>query len=115
QWYFWADLVYNLAFGTEQAFNVSEVSYESGIKLVQNYPNPVRDNTMIQFQLDESSAVTFEVFDITGKLVHSEDLGNVPALTNQIIDFNRAGLASGTYTYGVVTETERLTRKLIIQ
>jgi hypothetical protein len=103
-----------LAFGTENILSVSDVSYESGIKLTQNFPNPVVDNTTIQFQLDEAASVTFEVFDITGKLVHSEDLGNVPALTNQLVDFNRAGLASGTYTYGVVTENERLTRKMII-
>ncbi|MGB6037260.1 MAG: T9SS type A sorting domain-containing protein [Cryomorphaceae bacterium] len=115
EWGFFGSSGYNLAFGVEQVLSSPEISYESGIKLVQNYPNPVVDNTMIQFQLDESSAVTFEVFDITGKLVHSEDLGNVPALTNQLIDFNRAGLASGTYTYGIVTETERLTRKMIIQ
>ncbi len=114
-WFFLGEQVYNLAFGTDQPLNVSEISYESGIKLTQNYPNPVVDNTMIQFQLDEASTVTFEVFDITGKLVYSEDLGNVPALTNQVVDFNRADLAAGTYTYGVVTASERLTRKMIIQ
>jgi hypothetical protein len=114
-WFFLGGAVYNIAFGTEEILSVNDVSYESGIKLVQNFPNPVFDNTTIQFQLDETSDVTFEVFDITGKLVHSEDLGNVPALKNQRIDFNRAGLASGTYTYGVVTESERLTRKMIIQ
>jgi hypothetical protein len=114
-WFFFGGSVYNLAFGTEFVTNVSDISYESGIKLTQNYPNPVVDNTMIQFQLDVASAVTFEVFDITGKLVYSEDLGNVPALTNQVVNFNRAGLAAGTYTYGVATENERLTRKMIIQ
>jgi hypothetical protein len=114
-YFFFGGSVYNLAFGTENILSVSDVSYESGIKLVQNFPNPVVNNTTIQYQLDETSEVTFEVFDITGKLVHSEDFGNVPALTNQLIDFNRAGLASGTYTYGIVTETERLTRKMIIQ
>jgi hypothetical protein len=114
-WFFFGGSVYNLAFGTELVTNVSDISYESGIKLTQNYPNPVVDNTMIQFQLDEASAVTFEVFDITGKLVHSQDFGNVPALTNQVINFNSTGLAAGTYTYGVVTESERLTRKMIIQ
>jgi len=113
-WYFFGGSVYNLSFGTELITSVSDISYESGIKLTQNFPNPVVDNTRIQFQLDEAAAVTFEVFDITGKLVYSEDRGNVPALTNQVVDFNRAGLAAGTYTYGVVTESERLTRKMII-
>ncbi|HKK39360.1 MAG TPA: T9SS type A sorting domain-containing protein, partial [Cryomorphaceae bacterium] len=114
-WFFLGTQVYNLAFGTDQTVNVPEVSYDNGIKLTQNYPNPVVDNTRIQFQLDNASAVTFEVFDISGKLVHSEDYGNVPALTNQVIEFNRSDLAAGTYTYGIVTDSERLTRKMIVQ
>lgn len=114
-WEYTGESVPMVRFRTSYVLSTDMISYESGIKLTQNYPNPVVDNTMIQFQLDESSAVTFEVFDITGKLVYSDDLGNVPAMSSQIIDFSRAGLSSGTYTYGVVTETERLTRKMIIQ
>jgi len=91
------------------------LTYESGIKLMQNYPNPVVDNTMIQFQLDESSPATFEVFDISGRLVYQEDLGNVSRLQTQIITFDASEFAAGTYTYSITTETERVSRKLSIQ
>ncbi|MEM9050910.1 MAG: T9SS type A sorting domain-containing protein [Bacteroidota bacterium] len=98
------------------ALNLNEaITYESGIKLVQNYPNPVVDNTKIQFQLDEASPVTFQVFDITGKLVHQEDLGNVARLEARVIDFNASEFATGTYTYSIVTETERVSRNMTIE
>lgn len=105
----------HLRFGTEMLSTVNTVTYESGVKLVQNYPNPVVDNTQIQYQLDEASEVTFEVFDITGRLVHSQDLGNVPANVSQYVTFNRGDLASGTYTYSLVTGDERASRKMIIE
>jgi hypothetical protein len=114
-WGAFGSSVYNLSLGTEIITSVPQISYESGIKLTQNFPNPVVNNTSFQFQLDEASAVTFEVFDITGKLVYSEDLGEVPALSNRLVEFNRVNLAPGTYTYGIATENERLTRKMIIQ
>jgi len=94
--------------------NTTEITYESGIKLTQNYPNPVVDNTMIQFQLDEASPVTFEVFDITGKMVYQEDMGNVARLEARVFDFDASALSAGTYTYSVVTENERVSRKMTV-
>jgi len=115
-WYSLGDLAPLIRFRTTaNPLSVDNLTYESGIKLIQNYPNPFTDNTMIQFQLDESSATTFEVFDISGRLVYSQDLGNVPARTAQILTFNREDLSSGIYTYSIVTETERVSRKLTIE
>lgn len=116
-WFTLGDLAPLIRFRTQDASEVSTdfITVEHGIKLTQNYPNPVVDNTMIQFQLDNASPVTFQVFDISGKLVHSEDLGNVPALDARIIDFNSQGLSSGTYTYSIVTENDRVTRKMTIE
>jgi hypothetical protein len=116
-WFTLGDLAPLLRFRTQDAssINTENLTYESGIKLTQNHPNPFTDNTMIQFQLDESSPVTFEVFDISGKLVHSEDFGNVPARTAQVFMFNRENLAPGIYTYSIVTEKERVSRKLTVR
>lgn len=116
-WFTLGDLAPLIRFRTQDAasVNTEQLTYESGIKLTQNYPNPFTDNTMIQFQLDESSAVTFEVFDISGKLVYSQDFGNVPARTAQVFTFNREDLASGIYTYSIVTESERVSRKLTVE
>ncbi|HKK39426.1 MAG TPA: T9SS type A sorting domain-containing protein [Cryomorphaceae bacterium] len=116
-WFTLGDLVPLIRFRTtvDELVSTDDVTYESGVKLTQNYPNPVVDNTMIQFQLDETSEVTFEVFDITGKIVYQKDYGNVPAMVAQVISFDGSALASGTYTYSIVTDNERVSRKMTIQ
>jgi len=37
--------------------------------LLQNYPNPFRDETRVRFDLATASEVTLEVFDVQGRLV----------------------------------------------
>ena len=47
-------------------------------QLYQNYPNPFNPKTTIKFELPEESYVTLDIFDITGKRVHTlikSDLG----------------------------------------
>jgi len=114
----WSNLGTNLAvmrLRTDEILSVDDVSYESGIQLLQNYPNPANDITRIQYRLDETSDVTFEVFDITGKLVHSEDHGRIPAGVAHTFNFDVNDLGAGVYTYGIVSNGERVTRKLIVE
>ena len=113
-WFFFGGSVYNIAFVTDAVLDVEEISYESGIKLSQNYPNPVVDNTSIQFQLDKNSNVTLQVFDINGRLVHQENVGLVGALDVRTIDFDASEFAAGTYTYTIATENDRLSSKMTI-
>lgn len=113
-WFFLGNNSMCTRFRTSSASSVEEVSYESGVQLLQNYPNPFNDVTRIQYRLDETADVTFEVFDMAGKLVHSEDHGLVPAGIAQTFNFDRTGLSAGVYTYSIVSNGERVTRKLSI-
>jgi hypothetical protein len=38
---------------------------------IQNYPNPFTETSFISFRLKESSEVTLQIFDITGKLIYT--------------------------------------------
>lgn len=93
---------------------LSTVSYESGLKLTQNYPNPFSSSTNIQFQLDQDGEVRIEIYDITGKLVRQKRLGMIPANSVQVVEIQRANLAPGTYTYQIISGDSRLTRKMMI-
>ncbi len=104
-----------IRFRLDFATNVPNVSYESGIKLTQNYPNPFDAMTTIQFQLDETSDARLEVYDISGKLVRNELLGIISAMSAQIIQFDRMDLAPGVYTYSIVASNERVTRKMTVK
>lgn len=105
----------SIRFRTSSASTVNVITYEAGIKLVQNYPNPFNAQTSIQYQLDENSVARFEVYDLTGKMVYQRNLGTIPALSANTISFDRSDLAAGTYTYSIITNKDRVTRKMTIE
>ena len=67
-------------------------------RLSQNYPNPFSQSTTIAYTLAEPSEVALRVFDATGReirqLVHTQQLAGEHSL-----QFDAAGLASGTYFF----------------
>lgn len=114
----WSYLVNNalpLRFRTANPTNVEGVTYDAGVKLIQNYPNPFNSFTDIQYQLDETEEATFELRDITGKLVFSEDLGMVSANNVNIYRLEKGSLSAGVYTYSIVTADGIVTRKLTVE
>jgi hypothetical protein len=104
-----------IRFRTQSSTAIDQVSYNSGLKVVQNYPNPFRDVTTIQYQLDAPSKVRFDVFDLMGKLVYSENLGHQTALNVNILHFKGSHLSAGLYTYSISTEYGAASRKMIIE
>ena len=95
--------------------SVENVNFDKEIQLLQNYPNPFSDITRIEYRLDETSDVTFEVFDLSGRLIYSEDHGRIPAGIAQTFEFDAKSMSSGVYTYSIVSNGERVTRKLTIE
>ena len=81
--------------------------------LKQNYPNPFKPATTIQFRLATPAAVEIRVFDVTGRLVASVPDATYAPGENSVV-FRADGLSSGVYTYqlvvnGQATESRRLT------
>ncbi|MBI1926769.1 IPT/TIG domain-containing protein [Candidatus Poribacteria bacterium] len=48
-------------------------------KLFSNYPNPFNPDTWIPFQLAHASEVTIEIYDGSGRLIRTLELGHIPA------------------------------------
>ncbi len=116
-WYGLGDAVMPLRFRVADpvTINVDEITYETGISLVQNYPNPFTDVTRIQYSIDKADNVKLEVRDISGKLVFEKDMGTVPAGMPQSYELQRGNLAPGMYTYSIVTSEYQVSRKLTVQ
>lgn len=53
-----------------QSSSVGDVSNNMGYALLQNYPNPFADNTIIEFVLPASQDARIVFSDVTGKIVH---------------------------------------------
>lgn len=83
------------------------------LKLSQNYPNPFNPTTNIQFNLNRTSDVTLEVFNITGQKVATLIQGVLNAGSHQHT-FDASGLSSGIYIYRLQTSAKTLTRQMIL-
>ncbi|MCB9167390.1 MAG: T9SS type A sorting domain-containing protein [Flavobacteriales bacterium] len=95
------------------AVGVPELESTNGVSLGVNMPNPFNGNTSIQYSLSATHHVSFEVVDVNGKVVFSQDMGAKPAGTH-LIDFNASDLANGLYSYTLTADQTRLTRRMMV-
>ena len=74
---------------------------EAPVAFVQNrvnmYPNPVRDEAKVRFQLNENTNVSYQVFDMSGRLVKTESLGYFTEGIEHEVNVTMNGLATGAY------------------
>jgi hypothetical protein len=92
-------------------------------KLLANYPNPFNPETWIPYQLSQDSHVTIRIYDLSGRLVRSLDLGHrsaghyiTPSKAVYWDGANQLGehVASGVYFYTLQADRFAATRKLFI-
>ncbi|MBW7855342.1 T9SS type A sorting domain-containing protein [Ignavibacteria bacterium CHB1] len=89
------------------------LNYTDGFKLLQNYPNPFNPETTIKFSIPEYTAVTLEVFDVTGKLLYTLISTELQA-GSYSMKFNANSLASGIYFYKLTAGNYQATRRFIL-
>ncbi len=80
--------------------------------LVGNYPNPFNSSTTIEFNSHDAGPVSFIVYDITGKTVHSEVIN--AAKGKNRFHFEANGLNSGIYFYLLDFGTKKAYSKMIL-
>ncbi|MDE0043947.1 MAG: T9SS type A sorting domain-containing protein, partial [Candidatus Poribacteria bacterium] len=92
-------------------------------QLAQNFPNPFNPETWMPFQLSQSSAAAIQIYDVSGRLVRTLDLGFKPAgfyMTRTTAAYwdgrNSVGekVVSGIYFYTLKTDEFAATRKMLI-
>lgn len=59
-------------------------------------PNPARSESMLRFGLENAQSIQLLVFNSLGALVHSQNLGDLPAGLHQV-ELNAASLPAGSY------------------
>jgi endoglucanase len=88
------------------------------LQLEQNYPNPFNGTTTITFFLSRQDVVNFSVYDVLGRRINSETLGEIPAGEHHVRwsarDQYGRPLSSGVYFYCVAGTVGSLMRKLIL-
>ena len=91
--------------------------------LAQNFPNPFNPETWIPYQLSEATEVKIDIYDVSGRLVRSLDLGwqptgsyMAPSSAAYWDGRNAVGerVASGIYFYTLQTSDFTATRRMVI-
>jgi hypothetical protein len=85
----------------------------NNITMSQNIPNPTNGTTLINYSLEEAANVSFEVVDITGKVVYTVNKGEL-AEGSYTLELNASELAAGVYYYSMIANTQKLTKKMVI-
>jgi hypothetical protein len=85
----------------------------SSIGSANLYPNPSNENTSIHINLSQNENVILSVYDVTGKLMSTENEGQ---LAEGAHDFNLGTmeLAEGMYFVKVTAGTSELTMKMMV-
>jgi subtilase family serine protease len=109
----------NIFINIENTIIVTEIVSNEGSNLMpkefnlsQNYPNPFNPTTQIQYQLPKASAVSFGVYDMTGREVFSFR-NQQKSAGSHTISFDASSLSSGIYIYqikaGDFIQTKKMT------
>ena len=92
---------------------VNELEAQLGLTMLESMPNPASSNALIQFELTQAREISLEVRDMLGKLIKNHDLGNLqPGVHRYDLDVN--DWAAGTYTYSLVVDGAKASRKLTV-
>jgi hypothetical protein len=92
---------------------------ESSDSDLQIYPNPLLNQAMIEFSLNQPERISLSVFDLQGRLVRIlVDGKNSQAGTHYIAwkgeDNNGHPLADGLYMIKMLTDTSTIIRRVIV-
>lgn len=100
------------------AFLISSTHIEETSELVLPYmsllavtPNPAHNNFSVQFTLPENSTVNFEIYDMSGRLIHNSPPDSFLAGTHQI-EFR--DYSSGIYFIRMCYGDIAITRRIIV-
>ena len=76
------------------------------------YPNPTSASTSLSFELANTSDVTIQVYNLSGRLVKSINKKNM-SQGSQVVDIKGADLATGTYVVKMFAGKQQATTKFV--
>ena len=81
--------------------------------LYQNQPNPFKDETMISFDLPESTEVNLLIHDISGRLIYARKGDFEKGYNNIVISKSALKESSGILYYSIQTPTDKAVKKML--
>ena len=97
----------------DPSVGIEEADRSNGMGLGQNFPNPAEGSTVIPFDLEKATDLTFQVHDMSGKLVLEQVLGTRGAGPHRI-ELDTRAMQSGVYFYSLTSDEVRLTKRMTV-
>ncbi len=86
------------------------------IELSQNYPNPWREQTTVNFNLEKAEAVKFMIYNVQGNVIDQYEIDGKAGKNEIVIDKDKFGNKFGVYYYSIRSTndlTVEPTRKMV--
>lgn len=112
EWFFTNDMPM-VRMNFNSSVGIEEGDRQNGIGMGQNIPNPANGVTTIPYDLQEAANLTFEVHDLSGKLVATQAIGKRGAGSHRLL-FDTTNLGEGVYVYSLVADGTRLTKRMTV-
>lgn len=100
------------------AIEDAETPAAVGLALHQNYPNPFNPSTTISFSIPTRQALSLRIYNTAGQLISTVHDGQTEPGAHEMVwnGTNDRGEAvtSGVYLYRLQTETQTLTRRMVL-
>ena len=93
-------------------YSVPELPVATETK-VEMYPNPVRDQASVSFNMEAEGNVSYQVYDLMGRMVMSQNLGRF-AEGQQQINVNTSELSAGSYILRLSQGASSATVKFLV-
>ena len=103
----------DLATGISENPEFLDVEDEGFISDLVVYPNPISANGTIEFDLNANNNVSFKIYNLSGSLVQTQNLGKRTKGHNKV-RFNASSLSQGTYILSLDNGTDRKVAKFIV-
>lgn len=97
----------------DQTAGIEANDIRNGVGLGQSFPNPAKGSAFIDFSLVNSSMVTMQLHDLSGKLVRTLVNGNMAQGAHRV-EVNTADLQEGVYFYTLTAGDTRATKRMTV-
>lgn len=104
----------SLTWSSSSAVTSTENLEVLGFKLPAIIPNPIRQNTMVDYTLPAATAIQISLFDQRGRLVQTLFNGQQGAGPNRV-ELEVTNLANGLYYLSLMAQKGVITRKIMVQ
>ena len=107
--------VSGIGFNEAEFTRVSVKDIEPSLSSIsQNFPNPTNGMSQVNVNLKKAANVSLDVCNIMGQRVFEIPSAKLSE-GNHILTINASNLSAGIYTYSVIVNGERSTRKMIVE